>query len=84
MARVRITHVESFKVFAPGARPNFAWREGLRGGPADGLVAVLRLHTDEGIAGVAVAQNRCQRRRPRGLGRASASRRACRDRSARA
>jgi L-alanine-DL-glutamate epimerase-like enolase superfamily enzyme len=58
MARVRITHVETFKVFAPGARPNFAWREGLRGGPADGLVAVLRLHTDEGVAGVAVAQNR--------------------------
>ncbi|MFZ2056083.1 MAG: enolase C-terminal domain-like protein [Acidimicrobiales bacterium] len=58
MTRVRITHVESFNVFAPGARPSFAWREGLRGGPADGLVAVLRLHTDEGVAGVAVTQNR--------------------------
>jgi L-alanine-DL-glutamate epimerase-like enolase superfamily enzyme len=58
MARVRITHVESFKVFAPGARPNFAWREGLRGGPADGLVAVLRLRTDQGVAGVAATQYR--------------------------
>ena len=58
MARVRITHVENFKVFAPGARPSFAWREGLRGGPVDGLVGVLCLRTDEGVAGVAVAQNR--------------------------
>ena len=58
MARVRITHVENFKVFAPAARPSFAWREGLRGGPVDGLVGVLCLRTDEGVAGVAVAQNR--------------------------
>ena len=58
MARVRITHVESFKVFAPGVRPNFAWREGLRGGPVDGLVAVLCLRTDDGVAGVAATQYR--------------------------
>ena len=58
MTRVRITQVESFSVLAPGARPSFAWRDGLRGGPVDGRVGVLCLRTDEGVAGVAVAQNR--------------------------
>src|SRR5271166_2879890 len=58
MSRLRISHVESFSVFDPGARPNFAWREGLLGGPVDGRVAVLRLCTEEGVAGVAVTRNR--------------------------
>ena len=58
MSRLRISHVEGYSVFAPGARPNFAWRDGLRGGPADGRVGVLRLCTDEGVAGVAVSMHR--------------------------
>jgi L-alanine-DL-glutamate epimerase-like enolase superfamily enzyme len=55
---VRITHVESHAVFAPGASPPFAWRQGLRGGPADGYCAVLRIGTDTGAEGVALAPRR--------------------------
>lgn len=52
---MRITSVESFNVFSPGARPQFAWREGLPGGPEDGYVSVLLIKTDEGVEGVAIA-----------------------------
>ena len=52
---MRITSVESFSVFSPGARPQFAWREGLPGGPDDGYASVLLIKTDEGVEGVAIA-----------------------------
>lgn len=52
---MRITSVESFNVFSPGAQPAFAWREGLPGGPGDSYVSVLRIGTDEGVEGVALA-----------------------------
>jgi hypothetical protein len=55
---VRITDVECFDVFAPAADPQFEWRDGLRGGPVDGRVAVLRLRTDEGVDGVALVPRR--------------------------
>ena len=55
---MRITEVECFDVFAPAAEPQFEWRDGLRGGPVDGRVAVLRLRTDEGVDGVAVVPRR--------------------------
>lgn len=55
---MRITQVDCFDVFAPGAEPPFAWRDGLHGGPVDGRVAVLRLRTDEGIDGVALVPRR--------------------------
>ena len=52
---MRITSVESFNVFSPGARPQFAWRKGLPGGPDDGYASVLRIQTDDGVEGVAIA-----------------------------
>jgi L-alanine-DL-glutamate epimerase-like enolase superfamily enzyme len=52
---MRITHVECIRVPLPGADPPFLWRRGLLGSPADGEAAVLRLGTDEGVAGVAIA-----------------------------
>jgi L-alanine-DL-glutamate epimerase-like enolase superfamily enzyme len=52
---VRITHVESFRVPLPGARPPFVWRQGLLGSGPDGEAAVLRLGTDSGASGVAIA-----------------------------
>ncbi len=52
---MKITNVESFSVFAPGANPPFAWRDGLPGSPRDSSVAVLRIKTDEGVEGVAIA-----------------------------
>ena len=55
---MRITRVESITVAVAGARPQFAWREGLRGGPEDGSVAVLRIGTDAGAEGVALAPRR--------------------------
>ena len=56
--RLRITEVESFSVFAPGSDPSFIWRDGLRGSPPDREVAVIRLRTDEGVDGVALAPRR--------------------------
>jgi L-alanine-DL-glutamate epimerase-like enolase superfamily enzyme len=55
---VRITQVEAFNVFAPGANPPFIWRDGLRGSPPDREVGVIRLRTDEGVDGVAIAPRR--------------------------
>jgi L-alanine-DL-glutamate epimerase-like enolase superfamily enzyme len=52
---VRITHVESFRVPMPGARPPFVWRKGLLGSAPDGEAAVLRIGTDSGATGVALA-----------------------------
>jgi L-alanine-DL-glutamate epimerase-like enolase superfamily enzyme len=52
---VRITHVETFRVPLPGPRPAFAWRRGLLGSGPDGEAAVLRIGTDEGVSGVALA-----------------------------
>jgi L-alanine-DL-glutamate epimerase-like enolase superfamily enzyme len=52
---VHITHVDCFKVPLPGANPPFQWRRGLLGSPPDGQAIVLRLGTDEGLAGVTIA-----------------------------
>jgi L-alanine-DL-glutamate epimerase-like enolase superfamily enzyme len=52
---VRITHVESFRIPLPGATPPFVWRKGLLGSTPDGEAAVLRIGTDEGASGVALA-----------------------------
>ncbi|MGB8179419.1 MAG: enolase C-terminal domain-like protein [Acidimicrobiales bacterium] len=52
---MKISNVESFAVVAPAANPAFAWRAGLPGSPGDSLVSVLRISTDEGVAGVAIA-----------------------------
>jgi L-alanine-DL-glutamate epimerase-like enolase superfamily enzyme len=52
---VRITHVECFRVAQPGATPPFAWRRGLLGSSPDGQAAVLRIGTDSGATGVAIA-----------------------------
>jgi L-alanine-DL-glutamate epimerase-like enolase superfamily enzyme len=51
---VHITHVESYRIFQPAARPPFAWRKGLLGGPPDSEIAVLRIGTDAGVEGVAL------------------------------
>ncbi len=51
---MRITHVESYRIFQPAANPPFAWRRGLLGGPPDAEVAVLRIGTDAGVEGVAM------------------------------
>ena len=55
---MRITEVETFNVFAPGSNPPFRWRNGLRGSPPDTEVGVIRLRTDEGVDGVAIAPRR--------------------------
>jgi L-alanine-DL-glutamate epimerase-like enolase superfamily enzyme len=55
---LRITEVETFNVFAPGSNPPFRWRNGLRGSPPDTEVGVIRLRTDEGVDGVAIAPRR--------------------------
>jgi L-alanine-DL-glutamate epimerase-like enolase superfamily enzyme len=52
---VKISNVESFTVLAPGANPPFAWRNGLPGSSGDSHVAVLRIITDDGVEGVAIA-----------------------------
>lgn len=50
-----ITSVDSFAVFRPGPKPGYSWRKGLTGSPADSYVGVLRIGTDSGIEGVALA-----------------------------
>ena len=50
---MRITSVECIRVPHPGANPPFLWRAGLLGSSGDGEAAVLRLGTDDGVAGVA-------------------------------
>jgi L-alanine-DL-glutamate epimerase-like enolase superfamily enzyme len=55
---VRITHVECHRVAIPGASPRFAWRRGLNGGPPDGEGGVLRIASDDGVEGVALAPRR--------------------------
>jgi len=52
---VRITHVETYRVPLPGARPAFGWRRGLLGSSPDGEASVLRIGTDAGLEGVAIA-----------------------------
>jgi L-alanine-DL-glutamate epimerase-like enolase superfamily enzyme len=52
---VRISHVESYRVPLPGADPAFGWRRGLLGSSPDGEAAVLRIGTDDGATGVALA-----------------------------
>jgi L-alanine-DL-glutamate epimerase-like enolase superfamily enzyme len=52
---VRISHVETFRVPLPGPRPPFVWRRGLLGSSPDGEAAVLRIGTDDGATGVAIA-----------------------------
>ncbi|MEU0029714.1 enolase C-terminal domain-like protein [Streptomyces sp. NPDC006335] len=55
---MHITAVECHLVRVPGASPSFVWRDGLLGSPADGEAAVLRIRTDEGAEGVAMAPRR--------------------------
>jgi L-alanine-DL-glutamate epimerase-like enolase superfamily enzyme len=55
---MRITHVESYAVPIAGSQPTFKWRRGLRGAPPDGAGAVLRIGTDSGAEGVALAPRR--------------------------
>jgi L-alanine-DL-glutamate epimerase-like enolase superfamily enzyme len=52
---MRITEVECIRVRQPGSNPPFLWRTGLLGSAADGEAAVLRLGSDEGVSGVAIA-----------------------------
>lgn len=52
---MRISHVETHRVPLPGADPAFGWRRGLLGSPPDGAAAVLRIGTDTGATGVAMA-----------------------------
>jgi L-alanine-DL-glutamate epimerase-like enolase superfamily enzyme len=52
---MRITSVETFRVPLPGARPPFGWRHGLLGSAPDRESAVLRIGTDAGATGVALA-----------------------------
>jgi hypothetical protein len=52
---VRITDVEVEKIFIPAPDPPFHWRSGLPGSLPDGYGAVLRVRTDEGCDGVALA-----------------------------
>lgn len=52
---MRISHVESFRIPLPGAKPPFVWRKGLLGSTPDGEAAVLRIGTDDGATGVAIA-----------------------------
>jgi len=55
---MRITHVEAHSVPIAGVHPPFAWRHGLRGAPPDGAGAVLRIGTESGAEGVALAPRR--------------------------
>ena len=55
---MRITHLEAYSVPIAGAKPTFAWRQGLRGATPDGEGAVLRIATDSGAEGVALAPRR--------------------------
>ena len=56
--RMRITHIETYSVPIAGAQPPFAWRQGLRGAPPDGEGGVLRIGTESGAEGVALAPRR--------------------------
>jgi L-alanine-DL-glutamate epimerase-like enolase superfamily enzyme len=58
MPDMRIADVESYSVRISGANPPFGWRRGLRGSPPDGEAAVLRVCTDGGAEGVALAPRR--------------------------
>ncbi len=53
-----ITDVECHPIDLPAATPAFVWRDGLRGSPPAGDGAVLRIHTDGGVEGVAFAERR--------------------------
>ncbi len=55
---MRITHVETYSVPIAGTQPPFAWRRGLRGAPPDGEGGVLRIGTESGAEGVALAPRR--------------------------
>src|SRR3954449_10093450 len=58
LTAMRISHVEAYAVPIAGVTPAFAWRQGLRGAPPDGEGAVLRIATDSGAEGVALAPRR--------------------------
>src|SRR3954463_3137748 len=58
LTAMRISHVEAYAVPIAGVSPTFAWRQGLRGAPPDGEGAVLRIATDSGAEGVALAPRR--------------------------
>jgi L-alanine-DL-glutamate epimerase-like enolase superfamily enzyme len=52
---VKITHVEVWPVTVPGADPAFSWRRGLSGSSPTSEQGVLRIGTDDGVCGVALA-----------------------------
>ncbi len=52
---MRITHVECWRVDVPAPDPSFSWRRGLPGSPPAGERGVLRIGTDQGVSGVALA-----------------------------
>ncbi|MFB6783751.1 enolase C-terminal domain-like protein [Streptomyces sp. NPDC056352] len=49
-----IKEVQAFSVRVPSPSPSYRWREGLHG-PTGGSMGVLRILTDEGVAGVAAS-----------------------------
>ncbi|PJJ62005.1 enolase C-terminal domain-like protein [Compostimonas suwonensis] len=51
---MKITSVETHRIFVPAANPPFAWRTGLGGSAPAGYGSVLRIGTDEGAEGVAL------------------------------
>jgi L-alanine-DL-glutamate epimerase-like enolase superfamily enzyme len=52
---VKITHVEVWPVTVPAANPPFSWRHGVPGSPPTSEQGILRIGTDEGVSGVALA-----------------------------
>jgi L-alanine-DL-glutamate epimerase-like enolase superfamily enzyme len=52
---MRIAHVEGHRVRIPGADPPYAWRRGLLGGFPEREGGVLRIVTDDGAEGAALA-----------------------------
>ena len=52
---MKITHVEVWPVTVPGADPAFSWRRGLPGSAPTSQQAILRIGTDDGVCGVALA-----------------------------
>ena len=56
--QMRITRVDVYSVPIAGVQPPFVWRNGLRGAPPDGDGAVLRICTESGAEGVALAPRR--------------------------
>lgn len=52
---MKISRLDVFRVRVPGADPAFVWRKGLPGSQGDGERGILRITTDTGVQGVALA-----------------------------